>query len=239
MRLSKRIYKISEMIAPGETVADIGTDHGYVPMILIRDGVSPHAIMSDISEGSLAKAKKTFKACKLPAEDDDFRVGDGLRTLSRGEVDAVIIAGLGGHTIVDILSADEDKSKSFAKLVLQPRKHSGSLRYYLYTHGWDISEDTLASEGKFECEIIVATPSDADKRTAPYREDDIRWVYPAEAAMSEPKLALKRINWKLKSINEQIANLKRSRKVQSDELIEKLQGDADYLTEICERIKGV
>ena len=144
------------MIAPGETVADIGTDHGYVPMLLIRGGISPRAIMSDISEGSLDKARETFRQCNLKAGDSDFRLGDGLETIEPGEVDVVIITGLGGHTIVDMLSSDESKSKSYSKLVLGPRKHSGALRYYLYTHGWDIIEDTLASEGKFECEIITS-----------------------------------------------------------------------------------
>ena len=161
-RLSKRIYKITEKIAPGESVADIGTDHGYVPMILMQKGISPRAIMSDISSGSLAKAVETFEQAGLDAQPEDFRVGDGLDTINAAEVDAIIIGGLGGFTIIDILQNDITKSKSFSKLVLQPRKHSGNLRYFLYTNGWDITDEDLAKEGKFVCEVLTAVPTDTD-----------------------------------------------------------------------------
>ena len=101
MRLSKRIYALADSVNQGDSVADIGTDHGYVPMLLMRDGKSPRVIMSDISEGSLAKARETFKLAKLMDKVDasDFRIGDGLETVRKGEVDEIIIGGLGGHTI--------------------------------------------------------------------------------------------------------------------------------------------
>ncbi|MBR0400727.1 MAG: SAM-dependent methyltransferase [Mogibacterium sp.] len=227
MRLSKRIYKIAEKVDQGETVADIGTDHGYVPMILIRDKISPRAIMSDISEGSLAKAAETFELCGLEADEADFRVGDGLDTVAPAEVDSVIIGGLGGFTIIDILDADISKSKSFKKLILQPRKHSGNLRYYLYTHGWDIADEDLAPEGKFVCEVITAVPSE-HYRPAPYPEEDIRWKYPAAIIDADRELAVKRISWKIGSITEELENLKKSTKDNS-ELTAKLESDREYL----------
>ena len=144
MRISRRLYKIAEKVSQGESAADIGTDHGYVPMLLVRNGVSTHVIMSDISDGSLAKAIETFELTGLNADPDCFRTGDGLETIKKGEVDDIIIAGLGGFTIIDILSADTDKSRSYRKLILQPRKHSGSLRHFLYTRGWDIIDEDLA-----------------------------------------------------------------------------------------------
>ena len=177
MRLSKRIYALANNVIDGHSIADIGTDHGYVPMLLMKEGRSPHVIMSDISEGSLAKAKETFAAVHLDdkVSESDFRIGDGLQTIEAGEVDEIIIAGLGGHTIKSILADDEQKSRSFGRLILQPRKHSGTLRYYLYTHGWDRESENLAEEGKFACEIITAVPCGFTLREAPYPEDDIRW----------------------------------------------------------------
>lgn len=230
MKLSKRIYKIAELINEGNSVADIGTDHGYVPMLLMKEGKSPGAIMSDISAGSLSKAKETFELTGLidRVPDSDFRVGDGLSTIDAGEVDEVIIAGLGGHTIAEILSSDEKKAKSFKRLVLQPRKYSGYLRYYLYTHGWDIESENLAPEGKFVCEIIVAVPVSSEQREAPYPEDDIRWKYPEELFALDPELARKRVRYKIGSIDEQISNLMLS-KTAKDEDIEKLRRDKDYL----------
>ena len=173
MRLSKRIYAIAQQVNTGETAADIGTDHGYVPMLLMKEKISPAVIMSDISAGSLSKAVETFRICGIEVPDDAFRVGDGLDTITHGEVDDVIIGGLGGFTIIDILENDIAKSRSFRKLILQPRKHSGNLRYYLYTHGWDIISENLAPEGKFVCEIITAVPSGELFREAPFDDEGV------------------------------------------------------------------
>jgi tRNA A22 N-methylase len=72
--------------------------------------------------------------------------------------------------------------------VLQPRKHSGTLRYYLYTHGWDVENELLAEEGKFACEIITAVPSCQERREALWPEDDIRWKYPERLTEADPLL---------------------------------------------------
>ncbi|MBQ3370356.1 MAG: SAM-dependent methyltransferase [Mogibacterium sp.] len=236
MRLSKRIYALADVIKEGDSVADIGTDHGYVPMILMKQGKSPHVIMSDISEGSLSKAKETFAICHLEEKvsETDFRIGDGLQTIGSGEVDELIIAGLGGHTIKSILADDEAKSKSFSRIVLQPRKHSGTLRYYLYTHGWNIESELLAEEGKFACEIITAVPSSDSHREAPYPEDDIRWKYPEELAEADPELALKRIRWKISSLEEQAENLSQSGE-DHKVLIKKIREDQDFLIKLEEK----
>ena len=237
MRLSKRIYALADAINDGDSVADIGTDHGYVPMLLMRQGKSPRVIMSDISEDSLAKARETFAQCGLDSKvpPEDFRVGDGLNTLKNGETDELIIAGLGGHTIKSILEEDEGKSKSFSRLVLQPRKHSGTLRYYLFTRGWDIETEALAGEGKFACEIITAVPSDDPEREAPYPEDDIRWKYPARLLEADPVLARMRIEWKAGSVREQIATM-RAAGTDSSEKIMQLRKDAAYLQDLLDQI---
>lgn len=235
MRLSKRIYAIADKVIAGDSVADIGTDHGYVPMLLMKNGISPRVIMTDISEGSLAKAKETFAACRLEdrVSESDFRLGDGLQTLESGETDEVIIAGLGGHTIKSILADDEAKARSFRRLILQPRKHSGTLRYYLYTHGWDIESEGLAKEGKFACEIITAVPGKDVIRDAPYSEDDIRWKYPEEIINADPELALSRIRWKLSSLEEQEANLLSGEDDHSG-ILNRIREDHAYLSDLAE-----
>ena len=222
---------MAEMVNQGESVADIGTDHAYVPMLLMRDGISPKAIMSDISEGSLAKAKETFSICDIEVSDIDFRIGDGLDTIKAGEVDAIIIGGLGGHTIVDILDADTDKARSFKKYILQPRKHSGALRHYLYTHGFDITDELLSREGKFECEIIVAKPSSELQREEMYPAGDIRWKYPKKMVDANPKNAKTRIEWKINSIEEQIKNLNSS-STDKSEMITELKSELEYLKSV-------
>lgn len=230
MKLSKRIYALYECIEKGETVADIGTDHGYVPMLLIRNNISPRAIMSDISASSLSKALNTFGEAGLDCSEDDFRVSDGLCGISKGEVDAIIIAGLGGHTISTILDNDIEKTRSFKKLVLQPRKHSGNLRYYLYKRGFDIVKEILIPEGKFMCEIIVATPSCADREPA-LNEESIEWKYPKEYDSLPNEFVEQRIGYKISSIEEEIVNLRQS-KHNRTELISSLEEDRKYLLDI-------
>lgn len=222
-------------IESGESVADIGTDHGYVPMLLVKNGISPFAIMSDISEGSLAKARETFGLCGIDMSDECFRLGDGLKSIEPAEVDAIIIGGLGGFTIIDILSNNLEKTRSYKKLVLQPRKHSGELRHFLYTNGFDITDEDLAREGKFACEVITARPSDKTKRDEPMPAGDIRWKYPQGIIKANPMLAKERIEWKLSSIEEQIDSLKRAGTDRSG-LIEGLRTDSEYLRRLLSQI---
>ena len=230
MRFSKRIYALRDAVNIGESVADIGTDHGYVPMLLVRDKISPFAIMSDISEDSLAKSKETFNIVGIDTDDSKYRVGDGLSTIESGEVDTVIIAGLGGHTIVQILSDDIDKSKSFSHIIMQPRKHSGALRYWLYNNGFTVTDEILSSEGKFVCEIIKSIPV-RNAENIEWAEDDIRWAYPISLRGADKNLLDKRVGWKISSIKEQIQNMSNSDSDNKAE-IAKLKNDLIYLQEL-------
>lgn len=238
MRFSNRIYALCDAVAQGESVADIGTDHGYVPMLLVKKGVSPYAIMSDISSGSLAKAVETFSLVGLKTDESQFRIGDGLDGINAGEVDDIIVAGLGGLTIAGILDADVDKTRSFRKLILQPRKHSGNLRYYLYTHGYDIVSEVLVPEGKFICEIITAVPTEVTERVTDIEEEDIRWKYPESFVTVNTDYLAKRLDWKLSSIDQELTNLAKSRKDNSA-LEERLRADREYLIELMKRNREI
>lgn len=236
MRFTKRIYALCDAVSKGESVADIGTDHGYVPMLLVKNGISPHAIMSDISSGSLAKAIDTFKQVGIDMPESAFRVADGLDSIKKGEVDDIIIAGLGGLTISGILDSDLDKTRSFKKIIMQPRKHSGNLRYYLYTKGFDIVSEVLVPEGKFICEIITAVPTEVTERHTNIDESDISWKYPSSFINVDGDCLSKRLEWKFSSIDTEISNLKKSTK-DNTQLIERLYSDRYYLEKLLEKNK--
>ena len=155
--LSDRLEKIGNEVNKGETMVDLGTDHGFLPVALWERGISPKVIMADVSEGSLNKAKEN---CRLshPDVEFDFRLGDGLKVIENGEVDAVVIAGMGGILMTEILEADLEKSWSFKKLILQPRNNVGFLRHWLYNNCYKITNEQLVREGKYICEIITAVP---------------------------------------------------------------------------------
>lgn len=157
IKLSDRLQKIADFIEPGESIADVGTDHGFLPIALWEQGKSPHVILSDINPGPLEKAR--FNISKhFPEKEFDIRIGSGIRTIRPAEVDDVVIAGMGGLLIAEILSDDQGKSKSFKKLILQPRNAQNKLRAWLLENGFTIRDEVLVRERKYLCEIILAVP---------------------------------------------------------------------------------
>ena len=176
VKLTPRLKTIADEIKAGETMADIGTDHGYLPIYLWEAGISPHVIMADISRGSLDKARDN---CEMlhPEKEFDLRLGSGIEVLENGEVDAVAIAGMGGILMTEILGADFEKVHSFRRLILQPRNHVGKLRYWLLNNGFKIVNEQLVREGKFICEILTVEPKEVAV-SMNQDEDDIEYQYP-------------------------------------------------------------
>ena len=168
-KLSARFEAIAGFVRVGESVADIGTDHALLPIYLVRQGLTPFAILTDVSPGPLAKAQAGVeKAMRMgeaapsssaSCDPFDLRLGDGLDVLKESEVDTVIIAGVGGETIISILESDRGKAESFPKYILQPRTKTVLLEKWLSGSGWKVLEKTTAVErGRF-CDIIVCAPN--------------------------------------------------------------------------------
>ncbi|MGI6731350.1 MAG: tRNA (adenine(22)-N(1))-methyltransferase [Anaerovoracaceae bacterium] len=157
IKLTDRLQAIADFVKPGESIADIGTDHGFLPMTLFNSGVSPHVILCDVNKGPLEKASNNIIEY-FPGKTFDMRLGDGLSPLEAGEVDVVVIAGMGGLLIADILAKDIKKTRSFKKFILQPRNAQDKLRSWLYENSFDIIDEVLVKERKYICEIIVAVP---------------------------------------------------------------------------------
>lgn len=163
IKLTDRLQVLADQIKQNETMADIGTDHGFLPLFLWENEISPKVIMADISSGSLEKARCNCEV-HYPDEKFDLRLGNGIQVLENGEVDAVVIAGMGGKLITKILSENPEKTKSFKKLVLQPRNGQGKLRYWLLENGFSIICESLVREGKYICEIITAVPGNVENK---------------------------------------------------------------------------
>jgi tRNA (adenine22-N1)-methyltransferase len=161
-KLSNRLKAIGDFVEAGETVADIGSDHAKLPIYLIQEGISPFVILSDLRPGPILKARQNTMAY-APELQFDVRMGDGLSSVMAGEVDVIILAGMGGLLIINILKAAGDKTKSFKKLILQPRRDKGLLARWLMTSGFVIVDEALVQEGTKISEIIVATPFLDDK----------------------------------------------------------------------------
>ena len=155
MSLSHRLKVIAELVTAGNTAADIGTDHGYVPVYLLRSGISPQVIASDISEGSLSKARKN--AVRFHLEDKmECRISDGLKAYVPGEADTCIISGMGGILITDILTSSEDAARSFKEFILSPQRNPELVRECLAELGFKIVYDEVLEEKGKKYVIIKA-----------------------------------------------------------------------------------
>lgn len=155
MKLTDRLLKIASLVTEGKKIADIGTDHGYIPVYLLNKGRVPYAILADVNKGPLENAKKEVRHNNL-LDKVDLRLGSGIEVLERGEVDEVIIAGMGGILISQLLEAKSEVAKSLDKLILQPMQAQDELRKYLLNNGYDILDEVLVKEDFRIYEIIIA-----------------------------------------------------------------------------------
>lgn len=161
VRLNARLSQIASYIRKGDSVCDVGTDHGFLPIWLKENEVSDRVIMSDVSRGSLDKAVRDA-AEELDREDmPDARLGDGLDVLAPGEVDDIVIAGMGGIQIIDILSWDIAKTLTYSRFILQPRRDSALLRKWLAVNGFTLIDQTVVPENGRYSEIICCTSDGA------------------------------------------------------------------------------
>lgn len=149
IKLSKRMKAAASMVTSGYVLADIGTDHGYVPIALVQKERVPRAIAMDINEGPLEKAREHIAMCGLK-DKIETRLSDGTRELAVGEADSILIAGMGGELVLHILREGEAVCHSAKELVLQPQSDIHKVREFIRTNGYAIvDEDMVFEDGKY------------------------------------------------------------------------------------------
>ncbi len=156
--LNPRLKKIAQLVPQNACTADIGTDHAYIPIVLVESGITPRAIASDIKKGPIQRAETNIRNHGL-SDKIETRLGSGLETLSPGDAEVIIIAGMGGILIADILEASRDVVNSAKLLILQPMTAATELREYLSQSGYTVMAEYLEAEEEKLYNIICATPS--------------------------------------------------------------------------------
>lgn len=146
IELTPRLRMVAGLVPDGARLADVGTDHAYLPAALVLEGKIPAAIAADLRQGPLSRAKTTVRNCGLTGKIA-FRLCDGLSGIGPGEIDAAVIAGMGGGTIADILAAVPWTRERDVPLVLQPMSSMPDLREWLGENGYRIVTERLAREG--------------------------------------------------------------------------------------------
>lgn len=176
MQLSKRLRAVAALVTAGGAVADIGTDHAYIPIYLVQTGVATRAIAIDVNRGPLARAKEHIAQYGLEALIET-RLSDGLAALQPGEADSIVIAGMGGALMARILNEGREKlcgpeaeeesrdgavgeavskagrrtaSRACRELILQPQSEIWLVRAWLEQSGWQIvRENMICEDGKY------------------------------------------------------------------------------------------
>ncbi|SER69863.1 tRNA (adenine(22)-N(1))-methyltransferase [Salipaludibacillus aurantiacus] len=175
-KLSKRLEKVSQFIKEGAVVADIGSDHGYLPVYLTDTGKSPFVIAGDVNEGPLSSAREQIIKHNLN-DKIKAKLGSGLAVLEGESVDTVVIAGMGGPLIASILDKDKELLKGVNRLVLQPNVASDHVRKWLFDNGWNLVDEAILEEDDHVYEIAVAEKGNARKNYSSMLEKEL-WMGP-------------------------------------------------------------
>ena len=155
--MNLRLNTLAKMVDPGSRVADIGTDHAYLPIELVKNGKIDYAIASDVAEGPLENAKNDIAAAGL-TEQIETRLGSGLETVTHADqIDTVVIAGMGGKLMTDILDRAWSKDAQFKTLVLEPNIGEAGVRNWLMMHNYKIISEKLIAEAGHTYELIKAS----------------------------------------------------------------------------------
>ncbi|MBR3816353.1 MAG: SAM-dependent methyltransferase [Clostridia bacterium] len=222
IKLDSRLSSVASLVRDGSVVADIGTDHAYLLCYLIQNGISPRGIAADIGKGPLENAKKTVTDFEL-CNEVKLILSDGLRSLPDNCADDIVIAGMGGILISEILSAvDWIKNKNI-RIIAQPMTHAETLRKFLVTNGFEIFEEKTATDGKrFYCTVAASYSGKADKK-------DVSYYYLGELLKNRDEITKDYLDKMLRSMEKKLSALKKAKPEESTELQE-------LITEIKKKI---
>lgn len=155
--LSKRLRAVAAMVTSGSRVCDVGCDHGFIPIWLVQQHISPKVLAMDVRSGPLSAAGEHIAQYGLESKIET-RLSNGLHNYNIGEADTLICAGMGGGLMMRILTEDPDKTASFQELILQPQSEIEQFRSGLREMGYQIIEEQMVEEDRKFYPMMRAVP---------------------------------------------------------------------------------
>ena len=177
MELSKRLFAVASLVTLGNRIADIGTDHAYIPIYLIEKKRSLSAIAMDVNKGPLERAEVHIEEAGLQ-DLIETRLSDGFEKLVPGEVDCAVIAGMGGGLVMKILSAYPNVTACLKECVLQPQSEIAKVRTFLLKEGFQfLEEDMVLDEGKYYpmMKVVPSKVKEASQDLSQWTETELRF----------------------------------------------------------------
>ena len=169
--ISPRLFAGAGFVSPGDRVADIGCDHGYLSIYLLQKGIASSVIASDINKGPLESARCNAKKYGI-AENISFYLSAGVEKLPR-EFDTMVCAGMGADTMISILEAAPWLQSTKYRLILQCQSKTPMLRKYLSAQGWRITEESVLRDGRFLYTVMEVRWEPAYPKLTP-----AQWYFP-------------------------------------------------------------
>lgn len=216
MNIGSRLETIGRLVPQGSVVADVGTDHAYLPVWLIEQGRIERAIAGDIAAGPCQAARSTVAQHGLQ-EQVAVRMGSGLAVVQPGEASCITIAGMGASTMIAILEADMAVAEAADLLILQPMAGAASLREWLCTHGWQLVDEELVDDAPHFYEIICA------KRGASKAYSAAVYAVGSVLLAKQHPLLGKQLARQLTTVKQLLANMGRSERARASSKYRKLQ----------------
>lgn len=215
MLLSDRMKAVADLVLPCACIADIGCDHGYVAIELIRNNTCKKAIAMDINRGPLERAKGNIRNCGMQ-DAIETRLSNGAAALSVKEADGIICAGMGGRLVISILEESKTVVREMKQLVLQPQSELDEVRKYLRKNGYQIeAEDMILEDGKYYPMMRALPISDETKICAEESEKITRVqdLYGPKLLQKAHPTLKRYLLWQKETLENIMGNLKRAGKI--------------------------
>ena len=164
--INKRLLTCASLVREGAVLADVGTDHAYLPIYLLESGRIGRAVLSDINPGPLATAKEHVNAANV-GDRVELKLSDGAKELVGYGITDYAICGMGGELIADIISSAPHLKDSEINLILQPMSKPEALREYLYSNGFEIDNELYVTDECKHYVCILAHFSDIKREISP------------------------------------------------------------------------
>lgn len=231
MKLSDRLQAVASFVTPGLRVADIGTDHGYIPIYLTEQGIIPYAIAMDINKGPILRAQENIKENSLE-KFIETRLSNGFDKLEPGEADCAVIAGMGGELITNILNNGRNVVDGLKELVLSPHSEVWLVRKYLHNNDFKIiDEKMIIDEGKFYTIIKVVKGKDEI-----YSEED--YMYGKILIEKKDEVLMKYICKEYNKVEKIFENISKNGTDNAKSRIAELEKEKKMLTNVMNKLEN-